>query len=120
MAEPADGHPRFSMLETIREFGQEQLGAGGDLDLVLRRHGEHFLDLAGEAEPHLTADDQGEWLDRCERGHANIRNALRWAIETGEADRAQESAGGLWRFWQQRGGPAGGRAGLEEALARAL
>jgi predicted ATPase/class 3 adenylate cyclase len=115
--EPAGGEPRFSMLETIREFGQEQLQAGGDLDLILRRHGEHFLDLAIEAEPHLTADDQGEWLDRCDREHANIRNALRWAIETREAVRAQDSAGALWRFWQQRGHLAEGRRWLDEILA---
>ena len=114
--EPAGGEPRFSMLETIREFGQEQLQAGGDLDLTLRRHGEHFLDLALEAEPHLTADDQGEWLDRCDREHANIRNALRWAIETREAVRAQDSAGALWRFWQQRGHLAEGRRWLDETL----
>jgi non-specific serine/threonine protein kinase len=115
--DPTDGHPRFSMLETIREFGQEQLEAGGDLDLVLRRHGEHFLDLAVEAEPHLTTDDQVEWLDRCDREHANIRAALRWAIESGEADRAQESAGALWRFWEQRGHLAEGRRWFDEILA---
>jgi len=115
--DPADGGPRFSMLETIREFGQEQLAAGGDLDLVLRRHARHFLDLAEEAEPHLTADDQGEWLDRCDREHANIRAALRWAIDAGEADRAQRAAGALWRFWQQRGYLAEGRRWLEEVLA---
>jgi predicted ATPase/class 3 adenylate cyclase len=115
--EPAVGEPRFSMLETIREFGQEQLEAGGDLDLVLRRHGEHFLDLALEAEPHLTADDQGEWLDGCDREHANIGNALRWAIETREAVLAQDSAGALWRFWQQRGHLAEGRRWLDEILA---
>ena len=28
--------------------------------------------LAIEAEPHLTAEDQGEWLDRCDREHANM------------------------------------------------
>jgi predicted ATPase/class 3 adenylate cyclase len=115
--EPAGGHPRFSMLETIREFGLEQLRSSGDLDRVRRGHGEHFLDLALEAEPHLTADDQGEWLDRCDREHPNIRAALRWAIEAGEADRAQESAGALWRFWQQRGHLAEGRRWLEEILA---
>jgi predicted ATPase/class 3 adenylate cyclase len=114
--EPAAGEPRFSMLETIREFGQEQLEAGGELDLILRRHAEHFLRLAVEAEPHLTADDQVEWLDRCDREHANIRNALRWAIETGEADRAQEAAGALWRFWQQRGHLTEGRRWLGEIL----
>jgi predicted ATPase/class 3 adenylate cyclase len=114
--EPTDGLPRFSMLETIREFGLEQLGAGGDYEDVLRRHAEYFLGLAVEAEPHLVADDQGEWLDRCELEHANIRAALRWAIASGEAERAQESAGALWRFWQQRGHLAEGRRWFEEIL----
>jgi predicted ATPase/class 3 adenylate cyclase len=116
-SEPPGRSPRFSMLETIREFGQEQLEAAGDLELVVRRHGEHFLHLAVEVESHLTADDQGEWLDRCDQEHANIRAALRWAIGAGEAGRAQEAAGALWRFWQQRGHLAEGRRWLEEILA---
>jgi predicted ATPase len=113
----AAGGPRFSMLETIREFGLERLAAGGDLELVRGRHARHFLDLAEEAEPHLTADDQGEWLDRCDAEHANIRAALRWAIDAGEADRTQRAAGALWRFWQQRGHLTEGRRWLEEVLA---
>jgi predicted ATPase/class 3 adenylate cyclase len=116
-ADAADGGARFSMLETIREFGLEQLAAGGDLDLVRGRHARHFLDLAEEAEPHLTADDQGEWLDRCDAEHANLRAALRWAADAGEADRTQRAAGALWRFWQQRGHLAEGRRWLEEVLA---
>ncbi len=115
--EDGGGPPRFSMLETIREFGLEQLGAGGEFDPMVRRHGEHYLDLALEAEPHLSADDQGEWLDRCDLEHANIRAALRWAIAAQEADRAQASAGALWRFWQQRGHLAEGRRWFAEILA---
>jgi tetratricopeptide (TPR) repeat protein len=115
--ESAQGQSRFSMLETIREFAQEQLASGGELDAVLRRHAEHYLDLALEAESHITGDDQVEWLDRCDQEHANIRAALRWAIAGGEADRAQESAAALWRFWQQRGHLAEGRRWLEEILA---
>ena len=112
------GHPaRFSMLETIREFGLEQLEATGDLEPVRRRHAEHFLGLAEEAEPHLTGEDQGQWLDRCDQEHANIRAALRWAVETGDAGRAQAAAGALWRFWQQRGHLTEGRRWLEEVLA---
>jgi tetratricopeptide (TPR) repeat protein len=115
--EPPGQPARFSMLETIREFGTEQLEALGDLEAVRRRHARWFLDLAVEAEPHLTADDQGEWLDRCDTEHANIRAALRWAVEAGQADRAQAAAGALWRFWQQRGHLAEGRRWLEEVLA---
>jgi predicted ATPase/class 3 adenylate cyclase len=111
------GPARFSMLETIREFAQEQLEAGDDHEPMRRRHAEHFLGLAVEAEPHLTADDQGEWLDRCDAEHANIRVALRWAIDAGEAGPAQAAAGALWRFWQQRGHLAEGRRWLEEVLA---
>jgi predicted ATPase/class 3 adenylate cyclase len=116
-SEGGDGHLRFSMLETIREFGQEQLREVGDFDEISRRHADHFLGLALEAEPHLTADDQAEWLDRCDREHANIRAALRWAVDGGEAERAEEAAGALWRFWQQRGHLAEGRRWLEEILA---
>jgi predicted ATPase/class 3 adenylate cyclase len=108
--------PRFSMLETIREFGLEQLETSGDLEAVRRRHADHFLCLAVEAEPGLTAADQG-WLDRCEQEHANIRAALRWAIDAGAADRAQAAAGALWRFWQQHGHLAEGRGWLQEVLA---
>jgi len=115
--EPPGGPPRFSMLETIREFAQEQLQAGADQERVVRRHAEHFLHLAVEAEPHLTGQDQAAWLDRCDTEHANIRAALRWAIDTGQADPAQAAAGALWRFWQQRGHLAEGRRWLEEVLA---
>jgi predicted ATPase/class 3 adenylate cyclase len=115
--EPPGLPARFSMLETIREFGLEQLEATGDLEPVRRRHAEHYLGLAEEAEPHLTGEDQGEWLDRCDQEHANLRAALRWAVETGDAGRAQGAAGALWRFWQQRGHLTEGRRWLEEVLA---
>jgi predicted ATPase/class 3 adenylate cyclase len=112
-----DGEPRFSMLETIREFAQEQLRATGDFEPTRRRHAEYFLDLALEAEPHLTAEDQRQWLDRCDLEHPNIRAALRWAIDAGDAARAQQSAGAIWRFWHQRGYLAEGRRWFEEVLA---
>jgi predicted ATPase/class 3 adenylate cyclase len=115
--EPPGGPPRFSMLETIREFAQEQLQAGADQERVVRRHAEHFLRLAVEAEPHLTGENQGAWLDRCDQEHANIRAALRWAIDSGQAGPAQAAAGALWRFWQQRGHLAEGRRWLAEVLA---
>jgi predicted ATPase/class 3 adenylate cyclase len=115
--EPTAGQPRFSMLETIREFGLERLAEDGDLEQVRRRHAEHFLGLAVAAEPHLTGADQGEWLDRCDLEQANLRAALQWAADAGQTARAQEAAGALWRFWQQRGHLTEGRRRLEELLA---
>jgi predicted ATPase/class 3 adenylate cyclase len=116
-AEPPGRPARFSMLETIREFGLERLEASGDLEPTRRRHAEHYLGLAAEAEPHLGGPDQGRWLDRCEQEHANLRAALGWAVDQGQAGPAQAAAGALWRFWQQRGHLTEGRQWLDEALA---
>jgi predicted ATPase len=116
-AETAGGEARFTMLETIREFGREQLEGAGELEPVARRHAGYFLALAVAAEPHLVGAAQGEWLDRCDQEHANLHAALRWAVEAGEADRAQAAAGAIWRFWQQRGHLTEGRRWLEELLA---
>jgi predicted ATPase/class 3 adenylate cyclase len=115
--EPPAGEPRFSMLETIREFAAEQLAAGGELAPLAERHARHFLELAVAAEPELTGEDQGMWLDRCDAERANLRAALRWALDAGEAGPAQAAAGALWGFWQQRGYLAEGRRWLEEVLA---
>jgi predicted ATPase/class 3 adenylate cyclase len=116
-ADEPNGQRRFSMLETIREFGQEQLSAADELERVRRRHCEYFLHLAVEAEAHLTGVDQAGWLDALDRERGNLRAALRWAIDSGHAQVAQEAAGALWRFWHQRGHLAEGRRWLDEILA---
>jgi predicted ATPase/class 3 adenylate cyclase len=108
---------RFTMLETIRAFATERLRARPDHDDIRRRHADLYLGLAIAAEPHLTREDQREWLDRCDLEHDNIRTALRWAIDAGDAERAQSAAGALWRFWQQRGHLDEGRRWIDEVLA---
>jgi ATP/maltotriose-dependent transcriptional regulator MalT len=76
--EDAEGEPRFFMLETIREFAQEQLDAGGESERVQARHAAYYLALAREARPHFHGPEQVVWLDRFEREHDNLRAALRW------------------------------------------
>jgi predicted ATPase len=46
--EGIDGEPRFAMLETIREFGSDQLEAAGDADEARARHATFFLAMAEE------------------------------------------------------------------------
>src|SRR5918997_2932291 len=108
---------RFFMLESIREFGQEQLRSREDLAQTCRRHADFFLELALRAEPHLVGDEQGKWLDLCDREHPNIRASLRWAIDAGHAERAQMMSGALWRFWHQRGHLDEARRWFDEILA---
>src|SRR5262249_57228021 len=68
--------PRFSMLETIREFGLAQLAARDETEAVHRAHAEHFLALG---ERHALADfapDGDRVLALLDAEHDNLRAAL--------------------------------------------
>jgi predicted ATPase/class 3 adenylate cyclase len=108
---------RFAMLETIREFGREQLEASGDAAATRDRHAAFFLALAEEAEPHLRGVDQKRWLDLLEEEHDNVRAALRWSIDAGDAATALRLIGAVWRFWHLHSHLADGRRWAEEVLA---
>lgn len=93
---------RFWMLETIREYAVERLDASGEADELRRRHAEHFLEVAEEAEPgaRIYAPDA---LERLEREHDNMRAALDWLAAAGETQLALRLAGSLGAFWFARG-----------------
>jgi predicted ATPase len=112
----ADGEPRFGLLESIRAYAVERLEERGELDSARRRHAERFLQLAEEAEPELTRANQAVWLGRLDEEADNIRTALDWAVEAGEAELALRFAGALVRFWSTRGLMAEGRRRLASAL----
>jgi predicted ATPase/DNA-binding SARP family transcriptional activator len=111
------GEPRYRMLETIREFARASLTEADEFPELARRHAEFFLLLSEEAEPHFAAADQTIWLDAVEQDHDNIRGALRWSTETGEAEVGMRIGGALWRFWLQRNHIREGRRWLEDVLA---
>jgi len=108
---------RFSMLQTIRDFALKQLEMAGEQEVVARAHSADFLALAEEAEPNLTGEQRAEWLDRLEREHDNLRAALRFSIDAGNADTALRLSGALWRFWHFRGHLSEGRTWLAEGVA---
>jgi tetratricopeptide (TPR) repeat protein len=116
MREPLTDQPRFSMLETVREFAAECLAASGEEDLLRQRHAACFLALAEKAEWELTGPNQIHWLARLEAEHDNVRAALSWALDSGDAVLGQRLAGALWLFWSTRGYLSEGRQWLQQAL----
>lgn len=114
--EDEDGESRFSMLETIREYGMEQLAASGELPLAQDAHAAYYTELAEEAARALTGADQRAWLDRLEREHANMRVALRWTRDSRDALTALRLAAALWRFWYVHGYLSEGRSWLASLL----
>jgi predicted ATPase/class 3 adenylate cyclase len=111
------GEPRYEMLETIRAFAADQLEVNGETEAIRRRHAEHYLAAAEQAEPELSGADQRLWLDRIDREHDNLRAALRWAVDHREVDTGLRLVGALWRFWEVRGHWTEGRRWAEVLFA---
>ncbi|HEV2127407.1 MAG TPA: tetratricopeptide repeat protein [Thermomicrobiales bacterium] len=113
-----DGQPRFRLLETIREYGIERLGAEGEVHAMRSRHAAWCLELAEEAEPELIREAQGRWLDRLEAEQDNMRAALDWLLAHREAEAGLCLASALWRYWATRGDLREGYDWLERAVAQ--
>ncbi|MDQ7848982.1 MAG: tetratricopeptide repeat protein, partial [Armatimonadota bacterium] len=114
-----DGESRFRMLETVREFAQEELEASGEGPALWERHAAHFAQLAQAAEPALAGPDQAVWLERLEREHDNFRVALAWSAEAGRAETGLTIAIALGRFWERHGYSGEGLSWLQRFLAMA-
>jgi predicted ATPase/DNA-binding SARP family transcriptional activator len=96
------GAMRFSLLESLREYGAEQL-AESEREILARRHAEFFLTLAENAAPELARGDQRPWLDHLEIEHDNLRAVLAWSIQHEELAIGLRMAHALEEFWQLRG-----------------
>jgi non-specific serine/threonine protein kinase len=110
---------RYRMLEPVGQYARQKREEGGESEMVLRRHAEYFLAMAEEVEPRLRGPEEREWLERLETEHGNLRAALTWALERGEADHALRLAGALWPFWEAHGHYGVAKRWLEWSLERA-
>jgi predicted ATPase/class 3 adenylate cyclase len=86
VADRSSGRTRFSMLETIRQFADEQLVASGAADEARTAHARHFA--AGEADVLALWDSprQRESYTWFSVELANLRTAFRWAADHGDLD----------------------------------
>ena len=110
--------PRYGILETIREFGVEQLAASGELDALGRRHADYCLSLAQAGGAALASAAPGDWLARLEAEQANLRVALAWLRDQGVSGPGLQLAAALGVFWRLRSANTEGRAWLETFLAQ--
>ena len=115
-ADSADGGTRFRMLATIQEFAAERLDSLREADRIRRSHARHMCTLVETAEAELLSAGS-PWLDRLEEEHDNVRAALTWAIDTGDAETGLRIAAAMWRFWQVRNRIPEGSRWLDEVLS---
>lgn len=109
--------PRYGMLDTIREYSLEQLAASGSQERLLKRHADYYVRLGEQAEATLLGTSQSAVYDQLQNEQDNIREALKWLLESGEIELVMRLAGSIWQFWQERGNIGEGRSWLERGLA---
>jgi non-specific serine/threonine protein kinase len=110
------GEPRFGMLEMIREYALDQLMASGEWAAIRQRHSGFFLTLAEKAAAALEGIEQVAWLGRLQQEHDNLRAAIGWAIDQGDAALGLRFARALRLFWFMRGYLTEGRERLAQIL----
>ncbi|HLK56597.1 MAG TPA: tetratricopeptide repeat protein, partial [Chthonomonadaceae bacterium] len=111
--------PRYRMLETLREFGQEKLHELGIYDEVRIRHTQCFADKTHRVRPLYQGPEEKQAMDQLALEHDNLREALRTSEDLPElTDIGIDMAQDLAWFWLHRGHLAEGRRWLERALKR--
>jgi predicted ATPase len=86
VADRSAGRTRFSMLETIRQFAEEQLVARGEADTVRTAHARYFTGCETEILALWDSPRQREAYDWFTTELANLRTAFRWAADHGDLD----------------------------------
>src|SRR5436190_14867861 len=111
------GERRFGLLETVREFAQQELQASGEEAAIREAHAQCMSAVAGESFRRLVGPEQVEWIARTAREQDNFRTALRWLLATGQLDEAGYLLRHLVRFWWMHGQVVEARRWAELVLA---
>ena len=115
--EDPDGEPRFVMLATIGELALEHLVAGDEVETIRARHARYMVRLVEEVEKALQGAALVAALHRLDAEIDNLRNALRWAVDSGEDEVAARLLGAPEWFWFVRGHWHEARRWCAEVLA---
>jgi tetratricopeptide (TPR) repeat protein len=103
VADRSAGRTRFSMLETIRQFAEEQLVARGEASEIRAAHSRYFAGREADILALWDSPRQREAYDWFTLELANLRTAFRWAADHGDLDVAATIAtyAGLLGLWVQ-------------------
>jgi non-specific serine/threonine protein kinase len=115
----SDGHgePRFTMLETIREFGLAELAAAGEDDEVRDRHAAWCRAMVESLSLHHIIQGDVSRMGRLVPDQDNLRQALAWFAARDDALSLNITSAALSNFWPSLGQFAEARAWLRQAIA---
>jgi predicted ATPase len=110
------GESRFRLLESVAAYCLDRLREAGEEAESRRRHADHYLALAEEADRRLRGSGQREWLRRLDAEAANMRAALETFRRVGAAEEAIRLASALVWYRVMRGRLTDARRALAAAL----
>ena len=107
VADRSSGRTRFSMLETIRQFAEEQLVASGAAEEVRTAHARHFAGREADILALWDSPRQRDAYDWFTAESANLRTAFRWAADHNDLDVAATIAtyAAFLGFWVESSEP---------------
>jgi predicted ATPase/DNA-binding SARP family transcriptional activator len=114
---PTSGEPRFRMLETIREFGVDQLASKGGETEVRAAHAAFFEQLSLVASVKLRGAEQMEWAGQLSTERDNLYGAMSFLATQGKASRALDLSVNLAWYWTLTGSHAVASTWLGVCLA---
>ncbi|OBI97287.1 cyclase [Mycobacterium alsense] len=88
VADRAASHTRFSMLETIRQFAEEQLVARGEASEIRSAHSRYYAGREADIMALWDSPRQREAYEWFAVELANLRTAFRWAADHDDLDAA--------------------------------
>ncbi len=113
------GRSRFTLFETIREFGLDQLSASGEDQTIRSAHAAWATDFALRTADQLERRLDSEALADIEAELANLRSAMAWLDESNRSDELIKLAGAILWPWYLTGQLREGRYWAERALVAA-
>ena len=116
-SDAADGS-RLLMLETVREFAQEQLESSGEAEAARRAHALYFNRFMTDIDPLLWSSASSTLLGSVALEHDNLRAAMEWALAH-DPELALGIAQRVGAFWQKRTLWNEGRTWLNRVLEAA-
>jgi len=114
--ETPDGTTRYSLLETVREYGHRKLRENGEHEDAHGRHGEYFAKLVEASRGQITGPDRRKWLHILGDEVDNLRSVF--DVSTVAPATTLALAADLEQFWEARGEYSEGRSRLEASLLR--
>ena len=97
-----NGVVRFRMLETLRDYGHEQIRQTDQYAELRRRHADWYRRLLRDAAADWFSPRQIHWMQRLEREGLNIRAALEFSLSD-SPETALDIAGTVHPFGMARG-----------------